>query len=68
MTAKTHAGRLARLVLLIAIFSLGRLHETVSPHTYLWLLTGLAVVCAGVAMRRGDEDVDVERYLSRRER
>ena len=65
MTGTTHAGRLARVALLIAIFSLGRLHDTVSPHTYLWLLTALAVVCAGVAMRRGD-DMDVERYFSGR--
>jgi low temperature requirement protein LtrA len=63
MTATTHAGRLARLALLIAIFQLGRLHETVSPHTYVWLLTALAVVCAGIAMRR--EDVDVRALLQR---
>ena len=67
MTAKTHPARAARLVLLIAIFSLGRLHETVSPHAYLWPLTVIAVVCAGLAMRRTASDADLERYISRRE-
>ena len=50
MSAKRLSGA-ARLVLLIAIFSLGRLHETVSPHTYLWLLTALAVVCAALTLQ-----------------
>ena len=67
MTARTHAGRAARLVLLIAIFSLGRLHETISPHAYLWVLTVLAVVCAALAMRRGEPDAEVERYITGRE-
>ena len=67
MTAKTHLARAARLVLLIAIFSLARLHETVSPHAYLWLLTVIAVVCAALAMRRTASDAELERYISRRE-
>jgi hypothetical protein len=39
-----------------AIFSLGRLHETISPHDYLWVLTVIAVVCAALAMRGTDRD------------
>jgi low temperature requirement protein LtrA len=67
MVTTTRAGRVARLVLLIAIFQLGRLHETLSPHAYLWLLTVVAVVCAALAMRGDDREGanDVERYIGR---
>ena len=64
LATTTRPGRVARIVLLIAIFQLGRLHETVSPHAYVWLLTALAVVCAALAMRSGDRE-DVERYVNR---
>ena len=67
MTARTNAGRAARLLLLIAIFSLGRLHETLSPHAYLWVLTVLAGMCAALATRRGDPGAEVERYIAGRE-
>ena len=54
-------------MLLIAIFSLGRLHETLSPHAYLWVLTVLAGMCAALATRRGDPGAEVERYIAGRE-
>jgi hypothetical protein len=44
-------GRVARLFLLFAIFQLGWLHETISRHAYLWVLTGVAVLCAALSMR-----------------
>jgi len=56
LAAKTHAARVLRLLLLIAIFSLGRLHETLSPHAYLWLLTALGVVCAALSMRQATRE------------
>ncbi len=39
--------RIAKLVLLVVIFQLGRLHDTLSPFEYVWLLTG-----SGGAVRR----------------
>jgi low temperature requirement protein LtrA len=56
LAAKTHAGRVWRAVLLVAIFNLGRLHETLGPHAYVWLLTVLAVVCAALSMRKVDRE------------
>jgi hypothetical protein len=57
---------LVRTPLLLATFQLGRLHHVLSPHEYLWLVTGWVVVCAALATRlsREDEDADLERYLS----
>jgi low temperature requirement protein LtrA len=67
MVTTNRAGRAARIVLLVAIFQLGRLHETLSPHAYLWLLAALAVTCAALAWRTGDRegDDDVEAYIGR---
>jgi low temperature requirement protein LtrA len=67
MVSTNRVGRAARLVLLIAIFSLGRLHDVFSPHAYLWLLTALAVTCAALAWRTGDDEEDhgIEAYLKR---
>jgi hypothetical protein len=50
-----------------AISQLGWLHETLSPHAYLWLLAALAVICASLARRTGDreEDEGVEAYIGR---
>jgi uncharacterized membrane protein len=55
LAARSHGARGLRIVLLIAIFSLGRLHDTLSPHAYLWLLAAVAVACAGLSMRKGHE-------------
>jgi low temperature requirement protein LtrA len=52
LVAKGRKLRIGRLVLLIVIFQLGRLHDTLSPYEYLWLLTGLAVLCAALATRQ----------------
>jgi low temperature requirement protein LtrA len=56
---------LARLALLIATFQLARLRPELSAHTYLWLLTAWAVMCAALTTRRGesDERERVGRYL-----
>jgi hypothetical protein len=43
--------RIAKLVLLVVIFQLGRFHDALSPFAYVWLLTGLAVLCAALATR-----------------
>lgn len=42
-------------MLLIVIFQLGRRHDTLAPFAYVWLLTGLAVLCAAVATREPHE-------------
>jgi low temperature requirement protein LtrA len=69
MSAKTHGARALRLLLVIAIFNLGRLHETLEPHAYLWLLSAIAVVCAALSMRRAtQEDMDQMREDRRRRR
>ena len=49
MSARTHGGRALRLVLLVAIFSLGRLHENLSGEHYVWLLAAVGVLCAAVS-------------------
>ncbi len=56
MVSTTRLGRIARVVLLVLIFQLGRFHATLSPHEYLWLITGLAVLCAGLSNRKADEE------------
>jgi low temperature requirement protein LtrA len=52
LTARTGGARVYRVVLLIAIFLLGRLSDALSPHAYLWLLAAVAVVCAGLSMKK----------------
>ena len=41
--------RVARVLVLIATFQLGRLHGELSGHAYLWLLAGWVIVCAVLA-------------------
>ena len=38
-----------RILLVAGIFSLGRLHESLSGEQYVWLLAALGVVCAAIA-------------------
>jgi len=51
MSARTHAGRALRVLLLIAVFGLGRLHDTLSGAEYVWLLAAVAAVCAVLSTR-----------------
>jgi low temperature requirement protein LtrA len=51
LSGATRAGGIARALLLVATFNLGRLHDDLSPHAYLWLLTAWVVACA--ALSRG---------------
>jgi hypothetical protein len=46
MSAHTHAGRALRLILVIAIFNLGRLHQTLTGYEYVWLLAAIGALCA----------------------
>jgi low temperature requirement protein LtrA len=57
-----------KTLLLVATFMLGRLHGVLSPHAYLWLLTGWVVLCAALATRApGRDDAEaVARYLGER--
>jgi len=50
----------ARAIALVATFQLGRLHETLSPYEYVWLLTAWVVVCAVVTTRREGAATDEE--------
>jgi low temperature requirement protein LtrA len=61
MRASTRAGGAARVVLLLATFGLGRLHDVLGAHTYLWLLAAWAVMCATIASRTPARDVPVHR-------
>jgi low temperature requirement protein LtrA len=54
--AKDRRVRIAKLVLLVGIFQLGRLHDTLSPFEYVWLLTGLAILCAALTVREPDRE------------
>ena len=56
MVAKDRKLRIAKLVLLVVIFQLGRWHDTLSPFEYVWLLTGLAVLCAVLTTREPDRE------------
>ena len=56
MVAKDRRMRIAKLVLLIVIFQLGRWHDTLSPFAYVWLLTGLAVLCAALTSREPERE------------
>jgi hypothetical protein len=63
MLAGGRAVRLVRLAILIATFLLARLHEALSPHGYLWLLTGWSVMCAALISRNAGLLQEVERHF-----
>jgi hypothetical protein len=44
---------------LVGTFLLGRLHDVLSPHAYVWLLAGWALLCAFLTTRQS-ELTDVE--------
>ena len=58
---------IVRTLLLVATFQLAWLRPELTPHAYLWLLTGWVAMCAVLTTRTspGDEDEpeDLERYL-----
>ncbi len=57
-------GVIARVVLLVVTFQLGRLADVLTPREYVWLLAGWTVMCATlstVGWRRVGDPVD--RYL-----
>ncbi len=49
MSGRTRPGRALRLLLLVAIFSLGRLHDELSGERYVWLLAAIGVLCAAIS-------------------
>jgi low temperature requirement protein LtrA len=49
MAARTRLGGAMRVVLLVATFLLGRLHDVLSPHAYVIVLMAWAVMCAALA-------------------
>jgi low temperature requirement protein LtrA len=61
MVTTTRAGGAARVLLLIATFSLGRFHDTLNAHEYLWLLTAWTVICAALASRAPESDLEAAR-------
>ena len=54
---------LARVLLLVATFQLGRLEGELSAHAYVWLLAAWVVMCAVLTTRGVDKD-EIERYLT----
>jgi low temperature requirement protein LtrA len=65
LAAKTRPARVLRVLLLIVIFSLGRLYDTLEPHAYLWLLAVVAVVCATLSISRMTRE-DLEQMTTRK--
>jgi low temperature requirement protein LtrA len=51
LAARTLPGHAVRLVLLIAIFGLGRWRDDMTAHHYVWLLAAIGVVCAAFSSR-----------------
>lgn len=62
------AGRLARLILLIATFQLARVGPDLTPYGYMWLLAGWMVMCAilTTTAAQGDEDTRLAHFLGGR--
>jgi low temperature requirement protein LtrA len=68
LVGTSRVPRAVKALLLLATFMLGRLQDVLSPHAYLWLLTGWVVMCALLATRTpGRDDAEaVARYLGER--
>ena len=60
LNARTPLGHVMRVLLLIAIFQLGRLHEALTGDRYVWLLAAVSVACAGLSSR-GDASAMLDR-------
>jgi low temperature requirement protein LtrA len=61
MVTTTRVGGVSRVLLLIATFGLGRFHDTLNAHEYLWLLTAWTVICAALASRAPGSDLEAAR-------
>jgi low temperature requirement protein LtrA len=64
------ASGLARALLLVATFQLGRLAPAIGSYAYVWLLAGWVVMCAALTTRTArdrEQAGDVEGFLGRRE-
>jgi hypothetical protein len=57
MFASKRVSGFLRVLVVIATFQLGRLHETLSPHAYLWLLARAALT----------KQADLERFAGESE-
>jgi len=65
LVADRRVSGLARALLLVATFQLGRLQPALGAYAYVWLLAAWVVMCAVLTTRtaRGDEHPgDVDRY------
>ena len=60
MRGTSRVSGAARVIVLVATFQLGRLHEALSPYAYVWLLTAWVVTCALVTTRRAPPPTDAE--------
>jgi low temperature requirement protein LtrA len=58
MFASKRVSGFLRALVVIATFQLGRLHEQLSPHAYVWLLAVWVVVCAALT-----KHADVSRFM-----
>jgi low temperature requirement protein LtrA len=67
LIAGSRPARLLRFAVLVGTFLLGRLHAVLSPHAYVWLLAGWALLCAFLTTRQSElTDVEaLERRFSR---
>jgi low temperature requirement protein LtrA len=61
MVTTTRAGTVARVLLLIATFSLGGFYDRLDAHQYLWFLTAWTVICAALASRAPERDLEASR-------
>jgi low temperature requirement protein LtrA len=68
--ARGRVPGIARVLVLIATFQLGRLEGELGPHGYLWLLTGWVVMCALITTRPagGDAEAALEHIVGGRRR
>jgi low temperature requirement protein LtrA len=60
--AATRLGRLGRSLVVVATFWMGTLHQALSPHAYVWVLTGWVVVWTASASWR-THHMDLRRFV-----
>ena len=66
LIASGRLGRVARTLLLIATFFLGRLHTWITPHEFLWVLAAWVVICAGLSTRSPEDEAAAEAAIAAR--